>query len=49
MQLSAAVNYSVQHSKLVNFTNFTACVLKTYIHPIFTTDTFTVLYIYIYI
>jgi len=50
MQLSAAVNYSVQHSRLVNFNNFTACVLKTYIHPTITTDKFTViLYIYIYI
>ena len=48
MQLSAAVNYSVQQSRLVNFTNFTACVLKTYIHPTITTDTLTVIYIYIH-
>jgi len=47
MQLSAVVNYSVQHSRLVNFTSFTVCVLKTYIHPVITTDTFTVIYIYI--
>jgi len=46
MQLSAAVNYSVQHSRLENFTNFTARVLKTYIHPTITTDIFTVIYIY---
>jgi hypothetical protein len=61
MQLSTALNYSIQHLRLMNCTNFTACVLKPYIHPMITTDIYNViswyththththLYIYIYI